>query len=54
MAHVELSIEERRRIERLRNAQATVASIARKLGRHRPAICRELTRNRFADEENPY
>jgi IS30 family transposase len=54
MAHVELGIEERRRIERLRRAGVPVASIAARLRRHRSTVCRELARNRFGDEENPY
>ena len=54
MAHVELGIEERRRIERLRDARVPVMAIADELGRHRSTIYRALKRNRFADEENPY
>ncbi len=54
MAHLELGIEERRRIERLRNARVPVMEIADELGRHRSTIYRELKRNRLDDEENPY
>ena len=54
MAHVELGIEERRRIERAMNAGVPIAEIARGLGRHRSTIYREIKRNRFTDEENPY
>ena len=54
MAHVELGIEERRRIERLRNARVPVMEIADELGRHRSTIYREIKRNRFIDEQNPY
>ena len=53
MAHVELSMEERRQIERLRLARAPVARIAARLRRHRSTIYRELRRNRFVDEELP-
>ena len=54
MAHVELGIDERRRIERMTISRVPVAEIAEKLGRHRSTIYRELSRNRFTDEENPY
>jgi IS30 family transposase len=54
MAHAELGINERRQIERMTNARTPVAEVARKLGRHRSTIDRELARNRFTDEENPY
>ena len=53
MAHVELGIEERRQIERLRLARTPVARIAARLRRHRSTIYRELRRNRFVDEELP-
>ena len=53
MAHAELSMEERRQIERLRLARTPVARIAARLRRHRSTIYRELRRNRFADEELP-
>ncbi|WP_299846156.1 helix-turn-helix domain-containing protein, partial [uncultured Jannaschia sp.] len=51
---MELGIEERRQIEWLMSARVPVAKIAGTLGRHRSTIYRELKRNRFADEENPY
>lgn len=54
MTHVELGIDERRQIERMMIARVPVAEIAQKLGRHRSTIYRELSRNRFTDEENPY
>lgn len=54
MAHVELGLDERRRIERLNHASVPVSKIASQLGRHRSTIYRELARNRFTDEENPY
>jgi IS30 family transposase len=54
MAHVELGIGGRRQIERLRNARVSVVEIAARLNRHRSTIYRELARNRFTDEENPY
>ena len=53
MAHVELSIEESRQIERLRLARAPAARIAARLRRHRSTIYREPERNRFVDEELP-
>ena len=54
MAHVELGLGERRRIERLNHASVPVSEIASLLGRHRSTIYRELSRNRFTDKENPY
>ena len=53
MAHAELSMEERRQIERLRLARTPVARIAARLQRHRSTIHRELRRNRFAEQELP-
>ena len=50
---MELGIEERRQIERLRLARAPVARIAARLRRHRSTIYRELERNRFRDKELP-
>ena len=54
MAHMELSLDERRRIERLKHASVPASEIASQLRRHRSTIYRELARNRFSDEENPY
>jgi IS30 family transposase len=48
MAHEELGIEERRRIERAMNAGMPVAEIARSLGRHRSTVYREIKPNRGA------
>lgn len=53
MAHKEIDLHERRRIERLLNAKATIAQIAAKLERHRSSIYREIKRNRFEDDELP-
>jgi IS30 family transposase len=53
MAHVEPGIDERRRIERMTDARVPVTEVARKLGRQRSTICREVKRNRFADDETP-
>ena len=54
MAHVELSLDLRRRIERLNHASVPVSEIELQLGRHRSTIYRDLARNRFTYEENPY
>lgn len=51
---MELGIDERRQIERMMVARVPITKIARELGRHRSTIYRELSRNRFTDEENPY
>jgi IS30 family transposase len=48
-----LSLEERRRIERWRQANVSATTIARTLGRHRSTIFRELRRNHFRDNELP-
>lgn len=45
----QLSIEERRRIERWRHANVPVDEMARVLGRCRSTIFRELRRNHFSD-----
>ena len=54
MAHTELDLRERRKIEDLLIAKVPVAKIAAELGRHRSSIYREIKRNRFVDEELPY
>ncbi|MEP2984110.1 MAG: IS30 family transposase [Sulfitobacter sp.] len=53
MGHKEIDLHERRQIERLLNAKATIAQIAAKLERHRSSIYREIKRNRFEDDELP-
>jgi IS30 family transposase len=54
MAHTELDLCERRRIEDMLIAKIPVREIAAVLGRHRSSIYREIRRNRFVDEELPY
>ncbi len=49
----QIDLDERRKIERWRQAGASVEVIAEKLGRHRSTIFRELRRNRFEDAEMP-
>lgn len=49
----QLSITERRRIERWRNAKVPVDEMARVLKRCRSTIFRELKRNHFSDESMP-
>lgn len=51
--YTQLSITERRRIERRRHAKVPVGEIARVLRRCRSTIFRELRRNRFSDESMP-
>lgn len=48
-----LTLEERRRLMRLREAKVRVDEIARQLGRHRSTIYRELKRNWWHDAEVP-
>jgi len=48
-----LSLSDRRKIERWRHAKLGPDEMARRLGRHRSTIFRELRRNRFHDSEIP-
>ena len=48
-----LSVSERRKIERWKQAKLSPDEMARRLGRHRSTIFRELRRNRFVDAELP-
>ena len=48
-----LSVSDRRKIERWRQAKLSPDEMARRLGRHRSTIFRELRRNRFVDPELP-
>jgi transposase, IS30 family len=54
MAHSELDLRERRRIEDMLNAKMSIGRIACELGRHRSSVYREIKRNRFVDDELPY
>jgi IS30 family transposase len=47
----QITLDERRKIERWHAAKVSVDIIAEKLGRHRSTIFRELKRNRFEDPE---
>ncbi len=49
----QLSVDERRRIERWRHAKVSPAEMARVFGRNRSTIFRELTRTHFADRPMP-
>ena len=51
--YTQLSISERRRIERWRHANVPVDEMARVLKRCRSTIFRELKRNHFSDESMP-
>ena len=48
MAHKELDLRERRRIEDLLNAKLPVSTIAAEIGRRRSTVYREIKRNAFA------
>ncbi|QEU06546.1 helix-turn-helix domain-containing protein (plasmid) [Paracoccus yeei] len=48
-----LSLSERRKIERWRQMKLSPDEMARRLGRHRSTIFRELRRNHFHDSEVP-
>ena len=51
--YTQLSITQRRRIERWRHAKVPVDEMARVLRRCRSTIFRELKRNHFSDESMP-
>ncbi|WP_424934760.1 transposase, partial [Amaricoccus macauensis] len=53
MAHRELTLEERRRIEKMLIVRTPISVIAVRLGRHRSSIYREIRRNRYEDAELP-
>ena len=48
-----LSLSDRRKIKRWRHAKLSPDEMARRLGRHRSTIFRELKRNHFHDSEVP-
>ncbi|MBP1806930.1 helix-turn-helix domain-containing protein [Rubellimicrobium aerolatum] len=50
---VHLSLEERRQLARLYESGLSVSEVARRLGRHRSTIYRELKRNWWHDTEVP-
>lgn len=54
MAHTELDLRERRKIEDMFAAKVPVSKIAAEIGRHRSTIYREIKRNSYVDEELPY
>ena len=49
----QMDLDERRKLERWRQAGVSVDVIAEKLGRHRSTIFREIVRNKFEDREMP-
>jgi IS30 family transposase len=49
----QIDLDERRKIERWRQAGVSVDAIAEKLGRHRSTIFREIARNKFEDRDMP-
>jgi len=51
--YTQLSLEERRKIERWRHAKVSVNEMARVLKRHRSTIFREQKRNYFFDAALP-
>ncbi len=53
MAHRELDLRERRRIEDMLNAQMSVREIAAEIGRHVSTVYRDITRNGSTDDELP-
>lgn len=53
MGHRELTLEERRQIEKMLIVKTPVSMIASRLGRHRSSIYSEIGRNRYEDAELP-
>lgn len=51
--YIHLTLEERRKIERWRQANVSPAKMAQVLGRHRSTIFRELRRSHFSDAQMP-
>jgi IS30 family transposase len=49
----QIDLDERRKIERWRQAGVSVDAIAEKRGRHLSTIFREIARNKFEDREMP-
>ncbi len=49
----QINLDERRKIERWRQAGVGVDAIAEMLGRHRSTIFREIARSKFEDREMP-
>lgn len=54
MAHTELNLRERRAIEDMLNAKIPVREIAAEIGRHVSTVYREMHRNSYSDDQNPY
>ncbi len=52
-AYAHLSLEERRKLDRWRDAEISITEIAEKLGRARSTVYRELRRNHFSDSSMP-
>ena len=53
MAHTELNLRERRRIEDMLNAKIPVREIAAEIGRHVSTVYRDIKRNGYTDEKLP-
>jgi len=52
-AYSQLSVDERKKIERWRHAKVSVEEMARVLKRHRSTIFRQIRRNHFHDADLP-
>jgi transposase, IS30 family len=53
MAHTELCLRERRRIEDMLSAKISVRKIAAEIGRHASTVYRDINRNGYTDDELP-